>query len=133
MHENGIGLICTPEYAPWFIGEQVGRALIICSACFKKFCTSDLNVDSETNDSTSISYNWPDHLDEAVHCLNDCVIPALNATCWEILFGIPFRLKSSTLPTIELPEPTTIDANIHFTCTDLFCFNIHPKSLVEGY
>ena len=129
--DRNIKRIRTPEYAPWVNGlvESTNNLLI---SRLKRLCAPNLDADPEDVEPTAVPYNWPDHLDEAVRCLNDRIIPALNATPREILFGMAFRPDVKD-PTTSEPLPSTpADINTHFTLTDSFRYDTHLKSLTEA-
>lgn len=129
--EEGIQVIHTPDYAPWVNGLVKSTNNLLLNS-LKRVCTLDLDTDPEDTDPTLTPYNWPDHLDEAVHCLNDHIIPTLNATPWEILFGMTFQPDTTITPTPITKPPTATDIETHFTMTDSFHYNTHLRSLIEA-
>ena len=95
-------------------------------------CAPDLNEDDDVVDANSIPWNWPDHLDEAVRAINDRIIPTLNASPREILFGMALHPDSNTKPPIT-PQPlTTRDLDTHFTLADTLRYNTHLRSITEA-
>lgn len=98
----------------------------------KRLCSPDLNVDPDDVDPKSIPRNWPDHLDEAVRAINDRIIPTLNASPREILFGMALRPDTNTTPP-NAPSPiTTTDVDTHFTLADSFRYDTHLRSITEA-
>jgi transposase InsO family protein len=129
--DNDIQHITTPAYAPWVNGliENTNNLLL---SRLKRLCAPDLDDEPGEVDPNSIPHNWPDHLDEAVRSLNNRILPTLNATPREILFGMALRPDSNTAP-IPTPTPTTnTDLDTHFTLSDSFRFNTHLRSLTEA-
>ena len=83
-------------------------------------CTPDLDKEHDLVDPESIPWNWPDHLDNTVHTINNHVLPALNASPQEILFGMTLHPDSNTKPPLS-PQPlTSKDLDTHFTLADTF-------------
>jgi transposase InsO family protein len=129
--ENGIQHIVTAAYAPWVNGlvESTNNLLL---SRLKRLCSPDLDEDPGTVDPKSIPHNWPEHLDEAIRSLNDRIIPALNATPREILFGMALRPDTNTTPPLA-PQPTSpADLDTHFTLADSFRYNTHLRSISEA-
>src|SRR6266481_7657371 len=85
--ENNIEHITTPAYAPWTNGliENSNKILL---GHLKRMCAPDLD-DAEANDPDpeATPTRWTDHLDEAVHSMNDRILPALGFTPRELLWG----------------------------------------------
>jgi transposase InsO family protein len=128
---NNIQHIVTPAYAPWVNGlvESTNNLLL---SRLKRLCAPDLDEDPGEVDPKSIPWNWPEHLDEAVRAINDRIIPALNTTPREILFGMALHPDTNSEPPLT-PQPTsTEDLDTHFTLTDSFRYNTHIRSLTES-
>src|ERR1700683_3083399 len=129
--DNNIQHITTAVYAPWVNGlvESTNNLLL---SRLKRLCAPDLDEEPGETDPNSIPRNWPDHLDEAVRSLNDRVIPTLNATPREILFGMALRPNNDPTP-VPIPTPTTnSDIDTHFTLSDSFRYNTHLRSITEA-
>jgi len=126
--EEGVKHIVTAAYAPWVNGliENANRLLL---GRLKRLCAPDHdNTDDTTN--KQVPENWPEHLDEAIRQLNDRILPALNSTPRELLFGLPFRPDTAT-PTVPLPtSPSDIHTNL--TLSDTFRANAHLLSLEDA-
>ena len=86
--DNNVQHIVTPAYAPWVNGlvESTNNLLL---SRLKWICTPDLDKEPGQVNPNYIPWNWPEHLDEAVHTINNHIIPSLNASPREILFGMP--------------------------------------------
>ena len=129
--DNEIQHIVTPAYAPWVNGlvESTNNLLL---SRLKRMCAPDLDEDDDVVDANSIPWNWPDHLDEAVRAINDRIIPTLNASPREILFGMALHPDSNTEPPIT-PQPlTTRDLDTHFTLANTLRYNTHLRSITEA-
>ena len=129
--DNNVQHIVMPAYAPWVNGlvESTNNLLL---SRLKRICTPDLDEEPGQVNPNSIPWNWPEHLDEAVHAINDCIIPSLNASPREILFGMPLRPDSSTEPPSS-PQPlSSKDLDTHFTLSDAFRYNTHLRSITEA-
>ena len=86
--DNNVQHIVTPAYALWVNGlvESTNNLLL---SRLKQICALDLDKEPGQVDPNSIPWNWPEHLNEAVHAINDRIIPLLNPSPREILFGMP--------------------------------------------
>jgi hypothetical protein len=62
--------------------------------------------------------------------MNDRILPALNATPRELLFGLPFR-PDSTIPLVPLPT-SSFDTHTNFTLAEIFRANAHLLSLEDA-
>jgi transposase InsO family protein len=120
--------IVTPAYAPWVNGliENANRLLL---GRLKRLCAPNYD-DNEDTTTNPIPGNWPDHLDEALRQLNDRILPALNASPRELLFGLPLR-PGSAIPLIPLPT-TPSDTHINTTLSETFRANAHLLSLEDA-
>ena len=120
--------IITPAYAPWVNGliENANRLLL---GRLKQLCAPDHDNAGDT-DAQPLPQHWPDHLDEALRQLNDRILPALNASPRELLFGLPFR-PDTAVPTTPLPT-TPSDTHINTTLTETFRANAHLLSLEDA-
>lgn len=77
--ERDIQHITTAKYAPWVNGliESTNNLLL---SHLKQLCASNLDADPSDINPKSIPNSWPNHLDEAVHSLNDHILPTLNTS-----------------------------------------------------
>jgi hypothetical protein len=129
--DNNIQHIVTPAYAPWVNGLAESTNNLLLSR-LKHLCAPDLDEDPGEVDPKSIPWNWPDHLDEAVRSINDRIIPTLNATPREILFGMALPPDTDSEPPLS-PQPTSSkDLDNHFSLADSFHYNTHIRSLTES-
>jgi transposase InsO family protein len=130
--ENNIKHIITAAYAPWVNGLVENTNKLILNR-LKRLCSPDLDETPGDVDPKSIPRNWPKHLAEAIRSLNDRVIPALNATPREILFGMALRPDTQTTnPIAELLPTTNNDLDTHFTLADSFRYTTHLRSIKEA-
>jgi transposase InsO family protein len=129
--DNGIQHITTPAYAPWVNGLVESTNNLILNR-LKRLCAPDLDEEPGKVDPDSIPHNWPDHLDEAIRSLNDRILPTLNATPREILFGMALRPDTNTIPVPAPTQTTNSDLDTHFTLSDSFRFNTHLRSITEA-
>ena len=128
--DNNVQHIITPAYALWVNGlvESTNNLLL---SRLKQICALDLDEEPGQVDPNSIPWNWPEHLDEAVCAISDHIIPSLNASPREILFGMPLRPDSSTEPPSS-PQPSSKDLDTHFTLSNTFRYNTHLCSIMEA-
>jgi transposase InsO family protein len=118
--EENITQIVTAAYAPWVNGLVENTNNLILSR-LKRLCSPDLDKVPSDVDPKSIPRNWPIHLAEVIHSLNDRIIPTLNTTPREILFGMALQPDTQTTDSTSRPLPTTNnDLNTHFTLVDSF-------------
>jgi transposase InsO family protein len=134
--EEQVQHIVTPAYAPWVNGliENANKLLLgrlkrLCAPNYDKFVDNIEETTMDTNPKP-VPESWPDHLDDAVRQMNDRILPALNATPRELLFGIPFR-PDVTLPLIPLPT-APLDTHINYTLSETFRANAHLLSLEDA-
>jgi hypothetical protein len=99
----------------------------------KQLCSPDLDEVPDDVNPKSIPWNWPIHLTEAIHSLNDHIIPTLSATPMEILFGMALQPNTQTTdPTCRSLPITNDNLNIHFTLVDSFQYISHLRSIKEA-
>lgn len=126
--EHGVRHITTPAYAPWVNGLIENANKLLLGRLKRLYAPDHDNTeDNPTTDPKLIPTNWPEHFDEAIHQLNDCILPALNATPCELLFALPFR-TDNMLPLVPLPT-TILNAHKNFTLAETFCADAHLASL----
>lgn len=97
-----------------------------------RLCAPDTDKDFDDAEvyPNQIPQNWPDHIDEAIRQLNDCIRPALNATPHELLFGMSFGPERG-LPLTS--SPTVLhDVQIHSTLADIYRTHAHQLQLMEA-
>jgi len=128
---HAIEHIMTPAYAPWTNGlvENVNKILI---GCLKQMCAPDTD-DMEANDPDpeSTPAQWMDHIDEAVHSMNDRIIPALGFTPWELLWGRRETTEERVVGDMKT-ETTGDDVAQHLIFLDLLCSQGHSVALSEA-
>jgi hypothetical protein len=130
--EEQVQHIIAPAYAPWVNGliENANRLLL---GRLKRLCAPNYDNSEETTviaNPKPLPESWPNHLDKAIRQMNNRILPALNATPRELLFGIPFR-PDSTIPLIPLPT-VPLDMHINFTLSETFRANAHLLSLEDA-
>ena len=86
----------------------------------------DSTDDTKTN---PVPENWPEYLDEALHQLNDQILPALNTSPRGLLFKLPLQ-PNTPVPPISLPTSVS-DIHVNTTLTENFCVNAHLLSLED--
>lgn len=76
----------------------------------KRLCAPDLNKESLTDIKwDQLPCQWPDHLDEAVRCLNNRLLPSFKFSPKELLFGL----------VVNTPKTTLQDSSVQLTPTDV--------------
>jgi hypothetical protein len=71
----------------------------------KRLCSPDLGEDEY--DAMNIPASWPDHLEEAVEFLNNCILPNLKFSPNELLLGIVINTKHT--PEDQTEEEVSTD------------------------
>ena len=72
-------------------------------------CTPDLGEDEYEN--MAVPNNWPDHLEEAVRCINNQILPNLKYLPNKLLMGIVDNMKTAT-PSKTLAELTVQEVEL---------------------
>ena len=78
----------TVVHAPWINGlvESMNGRLL---GCLCHFCNpAPYKHDNNTAHPEDIARAWPDHFDDAIQHLNECIIPAFKFSPKELLLGI---------------------------------------------
>jgi hypothetical protein len=65
----------------------------------KRLCSPDLGEDEY--DAMDVPASWPDHLDEAIEFLNNCILPNLKFSPNELLLGIVINTKRTPIDQTE--------------------------------
>ena len=105
--ERGTKLQICPAYSPWVNGLLEGTNSILLNR-LKRMCAPDLGEDEYG--AMDVPYNWPDHLEAAVRCINNRILPNLKYSPNELLLGLVINTKptpidhATTAPTTEEVE-----------------------------
>ena len=87
----------------------------------------DLVDQDEPLNPTSIPHNWPQHFDEVICLLNNCIHPSICCSSQELLFGL--ALTPDYAPP-ETPEDTSVDlVDTNLTLADMLCMNTYLLQL----
>ena len=79
-------------YSPWVNGLLEGTNTILLNR-LKRMCAPDLGEDEYA--AMDVPSNWPDHLEDAVRCINNHIFPNLGYSPNELLLGIVVNTKST--------------------------------------
>lgn len=106
---RGTKLHIVAAYSPWVNGliEGTNSKLL---AILKRMAAPDLGED-EVN-SAAVPYNWPDHLDAAVHALNERILPSLKFSPNELLLGLVVNTSPTPESTAAATEPTCEEVSV---------------------
>ena len=102
--KRGTNLEICPPYSPWVNGLLEGTNSILLNR-LKRMCAPDLGEDEYAG--MDVPSNWPDHLEAAVRCINDRILPNLKYSPNELLLGLIINTKPTpvneiqTTPTVE--------------------------------
>ena len=102
--KRGTKLEICPAYSPWVNGLLEGTNAILLNR-LKRMCAPDLGEDEYTN--MEVPSNWPDHLDDAIRCINDRILPNLKYSPNELLLGLVVNTKPTS--TADLQTTPTAD------------------------
>jgi hypothetical protein len=87
---RNVELRIVPGYSPWINGLIEGMNAKLLGR-LKRLCSPDLGEDEY--DAMDVPASWPDHLEEAVEFLNNCILPNLKFSPNELLLGIVINTK----------------------------------------
>ena len=73
-------------------------------------CTPDLGEDDYM--SMGMPVNWPDHLEAAVRCINNRILPSLKYSPNELLLGLV--INTNTTPTSEMSAPPEVETQMAY-------------------
>ena len=102
--KRGTQLEICPAYSPWVNGLIEGTNAILLNR-LKRMCAPDLGEDEY--EGMGVPSDWPDHLDAAIRCINDRILPNLKYSPNELLLGLVINTKPTltddlhTTPTME--------------------------------
>ena len=99
---RGSKLEICPAYSPWVNRLLEGTNAILLNR-LKRMCAPDLGEDSYTD--MGVPANWPDHLEAAVRCINNRILPNLRYSPNELLLGLV--INTNPTPTTEVSTPPT--------------------------
>jgi hypothetical protein len=100
--KRGTKLEVCSAYSPWVNRLLEGTNSILLNR-LKRMCAPDLGEDEYTG--MEVPANWPDHLETAVRCINNRILPNLRYSPNELLLGLVINTKP-TLPAEVLALPT---------------------------
>jgi hypothetical protein len=112
--KRGTKLHICPAYSPWVNGLLEGTNSILLNR-LKRMCAPDLGEDEYAN--MAVPSNWPDHLEDAVRCINNCILPNLKYSPNELLLGMVVNTKPTSL-TNALTEPTAQEVDLQMAYVD---------------
>jgi hypothetical protein len=87
---HNVELQIVPGYSPWINGLMEGMNAKLLGR-LKRLCSPDL-VEDKYN-VMDLPTLWPDHLEEAIEFLNNCILPNLKFSPNELLLGIVINTK----------------------------------------
>ena len=95
---RGTKLEICPAYSPWVNGLIEGTNSILLNR-LKRMCAPDLGEDEYVG--MDVPSNWPDHLEAAVRCINDRILPNLKHSPNELLLGLVINTRPTPINTIQ--------------------------------
>jgi transposase InsO family protein len=105
--EWGMDTHVVPVYSPWINGLVEGTNKLLLHV-LERLCAPNLNDgDTEGTKVEDTPKTWPDHFDEAIHILNNRLLPSLKFSPKELLLGLvvntkPTNMEDASSPTTEL-------------------------------
>jgi hypothetical protein len=110
--KRGTKLQICPAYSPWVNGLLEGTNSILLSR-LKRMCAPDLGEDEY--EAMDVPSNWPDHLEAAVRCINDRILPNLRYSPNELLLGLVVNTKPTPPDqTISAPTAEEVDTQMAY-------------------
>ena len=88
-------------------------------------CTPDLGENEY--DNMAVPSNWPDHLEGAVQCINNRILPNLKYSANELLLGIVVNAR--TTPSEILAEPMVQEVDLQMAYVNNQQFNGYAQIL----
>ena len=109
---RGIQYHITAPYSPWINGLiENGNGNLL--SILWKLCTLGLGKDNyKMAQCESLPKNWPLHFNEAIHLLNNRLIPSLQCSPAELMLGLVINTKPTPQTEVVLPSTET-DVSIH--------------------
>ena len=101
-------------YSPWINGLVEGTNKLLLHI-LKRLCAPDIGEDDQPDgdDWDALPKSWPDHLDDAVKCLNYRVLPALKFSPKELLLGRVVNTPNTPVNIATSEEVTNEAAALH--------------------
>jgi hypothetical protein len=116
---RGTKLEICPAYSPWVNGLLEGTNAILLNR-LKRMCAPDLGEDDYTG--MEIPANWPDHLETAIRCINNRVLPNLKYSPNELLLGLIINTRPTPLTAASAP-PTIEEIETQMAYVDQHRFD----------
>ena len=115
----GTKLEVCPAYSPWVNGLIEGTNAILLNR-LKRMCAPDLGEDEYGN--LAVPAHWPDHLEAAVRCLNNRILPNLKYSPNELLLGLVVNTKPTPATNVLTP-PSDNDIEVQMAYVDQHRFD----------
>ena len=112
--KQGTKLHICPAYSPWVNSLLEGTNSVLLNR-LKRMCAPDLGENKY--EIMSIPNNWPDHLEAAVRCINNHILPNLKYSPHELLLSIVVNTKPTT-PSDTLTGPTPEEVEMQMAYVD---------------
>ena len=112
--KQGTKLQICPAYSPWVNGLLEGTNAILLNR-LKRMCAPDLGENDYA--AMDIPSNWPDHLEAAVRCINNRILPNLKYSPNELLLGLVVN-TNPTPPNDMLVELTVNEVETQMAYVD---------------
>ena len=112
--ERGTKLQICPAYSPWVNGLLEGTNAILLNR-LKRLCAPDLGEDEPAD--CDVPSNWPDHLEAAVRCINNRILPNLKYSPNELLLGTIVNTKH-TAPEDIVSGPSAEEVDVQMAYID---------------
>ena len=116
---RGTKLEICPAYSPWVNGLLEGTNAILLNR-LKRMCAPDLGEDDYA--SMEVPGNWPDHLEAAVRCINNRILPNLKYSPNELLLGLVINTNATPAAEISAP-PTAVEVETQMAYVDQHRFD----------
>jgi hypothetical protein len=117
--QRGTKIEICPAYSPWVNGLLEGTNAILLNR-LKRMCAPDLGENEYAG--IEVPAHWPDHLETAVRCINNRILPNLKYSPNELLLGLVVNTKP-TPPSVISALPTTEEIETQMAYVDQHRFD----------
>ena len=122
---RGTKLQICPAYSPWVNGLLEGTNSILLNR-LKRMCAPDLGEDEYVE--MDVPSNWPDHLEAAVRCINNRILPNLKYSPNELLLGLVINTKPTSVDN-ALTTPTAEEVETQMAYVDQQRFDGYAQTV----
>ena len=127
---RGTKLEVCPAYSPWVNGLLEGTNSILLGR-LKRMCAPDLGEDDYG--TMEVPASWPDHLEAAVRCINNRILPNLKYSPNELLLGLVINTNTTPPTTAVSAPPTPEEVEIQMAYVDQHRFDGYSQIVEHAH